>query len=222
MGKQWRVLSGVFCFLLLWVNGCALLPNNDPVTCDEEGRLLSDDFSGAQDCGWQLYSDRSTVVEIVDGVLQMSAGQPGEFWWTNPRRDFEDVIIVTQARQESGPDDNAYGVICRYQDTENFYIFLISGDGYYAIGKYHSDDSQVQYLTADGQYVYSDILNQGAATNEIRASCVGNELALAVNGIQLVSVTDDAFATGDVGVGVTTFQPGTAVVQFDNFIVTAP
>ncbi|MCB0035232.1 MAG: hypothetical protein KDE51_14470, partial [Anaerolineales bacterium] len=62
----------------------------------------------------------------------------------------------------------------------------------------------------------------GIATNEIRASCVGNQLSLAVNGIPLVTVTDPTFVNGDVGVGVTTFQPGTAVVEYDSFRVLQP
>jgi hypothetical protein len=46
------------------------------------------------------------------------------------------------------------------------------------------------------------------ATNQIRASCIGNELSLAVNGIPLINVTDSAFATGDVGLGVSTLAAG--------------
>ena len=122
----------------------------------------------------------------------------------------------------SGPDNNAYGVICRYQNEENFYIFLIGGDGYYAIGKYTSDSPTVTYLTADGEYQYSDAINQGLATNQIRASCIGDELSLAANGIPLVTVTDPTFVIGDVGLGVSTLEPGTAVVEFSDFRVVAP
>ena len=40
------------------------------------------------------------------------------------------------------PDNNAYGVICRYTDLQNFYVFLVSADGYYAIGKYDSQSAE--------------------------------------------------------------------------------
>jgi len=201
--------------------GCSIAEPG-PDSCNESGALLEDDFSGNQDCGWALYNQGGAVAEIEGGVFRISTSQPGQIWWSNPGRNFDDVVITTQARQESGPNDNAYGVICRYQNEENFYVFLISGDGFYAIGKYQSGNSQVTYLSGDGQYQFSDVINQGVATNLIRASCIGNELSLSVNGLPLVTVTDPTFVTGDVGLGVSTLVPGTAVVQFDNLRVSAP
>ena len=190
--------------------------------CTDGGTLFQDDFSGDQNCGWQEYSQGGTVVEINDGSLNMSTSQPGQIWWTNPGREFDDVIISTQARQVSGPDDNAYGVICRYQDENNYYIFLISGDGYYAIGKYQTGNDQIIYLTENGQYIQSEEIRQGADTNQIRASCIGNQLSLSVNGIPLTVVEDPTFVRGDVGTAVSVLEPGTLNVSFDDFQVLAP
>jgi len=190
--------------------------------CNDGGVLFADDFSGEQTCGWALYNRGGAVTEIVDGVLRISTSQPGQVRWTNPGRSFDDVIITTQARQVSGPNNNAYGVICRYQNEENFYVFLIGGDGYYAIGKYTSESPTVTYLTENGEYQFADAINQGLATNQIRVGCVGNELSLAVNGIPLVTVTDPTFVIGDVGLAASTLEPGTAVVEFDDFRAVAP
>ncbi len=219
-----RTISGLFLFILLlplFLVACGLV-NPAPDSCDGEGMLFKDDFSGDQDCGWQQYSQGGAIVEITDGVLRVSTSQPGQIWWTNPGRTFDDVVITTTARQVSGPDNNAYGVICRYQDENNFYIFLISGDGYYAIGKYQTGSDQIIYLTENGQYVFSDVINQGVATNLIRATCAGNQLSLSVNGIPLTTIEDPTFVRGDVGVGVSTLEPGEAVVHFDDFSVAAP
>ena len=190
--------------------------------CTESGALFQDDFSGEKDCGWALYNRGGAVVEIIEGVMRMSTSQPGQIWWTNPGQSFDDVIISTDARQVSGPNDNAYGAICRYQNEENFYVFLISGDGYYTIGKYTSDSPSITYLTENGEYQYSDVINQGNATNQIRASCIGQELSLAVNGITVATVMDPTFVIGDVGLAVSTLEPGTAVVEFTDFRVVAP
>jgi hypothetical protein len=200
---------------------CSLV-DSGPDACDGQGILFQDDFSGELDCGWVLDDRGGAVVAIEEGSLRISTSQPGQIWWTNPRRNFDDVIINVQARQAGGPNDNAYGVICRYQSPENFYLFLISGDGYYAIGKYQSGSSRITYLSGDGQYQYSDVINQGIATNQMRVGCVGNELSLAVNGLPMATVTDPTFVTGDVGLGVSTFELGTAVVEFDNIRVIAP
>jgi hypothetical protein len=213
--------------LLLFFIGTTLLvacnlgePQVD--ACNEGGALFQDDFDGETQCGWALYNQSGAIVEITDGSLSISSNQPGQIWWTNPGRNFDNLIMTAQGRQVSGPNNNAYGLICRYQNEENFYIFLISGDGYYAIGKYQSGSNQIIYLTGDGQYQFSDVINQGVATNQIRASCIGNELSLSVNGLPLATVSDPTFVTGDIGVGVSTLEPGTAVVHFDTISVIAP
>ncbi|MCA9958980.1 MAG: hypothetical protein R3E31_24270 [Chloroflexota bacterium] len=214
-------------FLLILIVGIMALVScslgdPQPDACVGSGTLFQDDFGGEQECGWALYNQGGAVTEIADGVLRISTSQPGQIWWTNPGRNFDNVIVTVQARQSSGPDDNAYGIICRYQNEQNFYLFLISGDGYYAVGKYQSGNDQIVYLTENAQYQFSDVINQGVATNQVRASCIGNELSLAVNGLPLFTTTDPTFVTGDIGVGVSTLEPGTAVVEFDNIVVIAP
>ena len=215
--RQWLILLSL-CVLL---TGCVdqLI---GPDACSGEGVLFADNFAADQNCGWALYSQGGAVTEIADGVMRLSTSQPGQVWWTNPQRQFDDVIVTVQARQMAGPNDNAYGVICRYQNADNFYIFLISGDGYYAIGKYQSGRPQIEYLSGGGEFQASDVINQGVATNQIRASCIGSELSLAVNGLPLVTVSDPTFVVGDIGLGASTFQPGTAVIAFDNVQVLAP
>jgi len=204
----------------LALSACLADSGSDP--CNEEGTVLNDDFEGEKECGWVLYEGRGVTSRVEDGVLRIGNSLSGEIAWANAGRDIDDAIITVETIQADGSDDNAYGVICRYQNPENFYIFLISGDGHYAIGKYQSGSPQVQYLSGEGQYIYSDVINQGESRNEIRASCVGNELSLSVNGVPLETVNDPTFVIGDIGLGASTFQPGTTVIEFDNLRVFAP
>ena len=210
--------------LLPMLSACDALPFADPGpdACDSGGALFEDDFSGEQNCGWLEYNRGGAVAAIEEGVFKISTSSPGEIWWTNPGRIFDDVVIDVTVKQVAGPDDNAFGVICRYQDEENFYLFLISGDGFYAIGKYQSGEDRVTYLTEDGQFSQSDQINQGAATNQMQASCIGNELSLAVNGYPLLTVTDSEFASGDIGLAVSSLQQGTVEVDFDDLKVIGP
>ena len=219
--KTW-IIRLLLAMTLLLLAACTIVgtPTADP--CDANGALLQDDFGGEQNCGWREYNQGGAVVEIAEGTLNISTSQTGQIWWSNVGRDFNDVIVTVQARQTSGPNNNAYGILCRYQDENNFYIFLISGDGFYAIGKYVGGESQITYLTENEEYIPSDLINQGVATNLLRASCIGEELGLSVNGLPLLTVTDSSFASGDVGLGVSTLEPGTAVVQFDDLLVLAP
>lgn len=203
------------------VAACDLVAS-EPESCDGEGYLFVDTFEADRDCGWATYNRGGADVSIEEGDLQISTGQPGQIWWTNPGQSFEDVVISVETRQLSGPNDNAFGVICRYQSEDNFYVFLISGDGYYSIGKYQAGSEEVVYLTEDGQFAQSDVINQGTSTNLIEASCIGNELGLTVNGVPLVTVTDPTFVTGDIGLAASTLQPGTLLVAFDDVRVSLP
>lgn len=220
MSKPIIILVLLACLAAL-LSACLPDGVQGPDPCNEDGTLFNDDFEGEKDCGWIFYNESGVTATIVDGVLRINNPLSGAITWANADRNFDDVIITVQAHQADGPDDNAYGVICRYQSNENFYVFLISGDGHYAIGKYQSN-MQVTYLSGGGQYTYNDVINQGEATNQIRASCIGNELSLMVNGILLETVTDPTFVTGDIGVGASAFAPGTAVIEFDNIRAIAP
>lgn len=215
--RPWRWLL----FIGMWwgLVGCGVSLPSAPERCDDNGYLLIDDFSGERDCGWAEYNRGGAVVAIGSGGLHITSSQPGQIWWTNPGRNFEDVVIQVTTRQTDGPDDNAYGLICRYQSPENFYLFLISSDGYYAIGKYQSGNNQITYLSGEGEYQPSDVINQGEATNDIEARCEGDTLSLAVNGIELETVRDGTFVTGDVGMAVSTFEAGVVDIQFDDFMV---
>ncbi len=215
----------VLLLLVLVIAGSAAacdLVANEPETCDGEGYLFVDTFEADRDCGWATYNRGGADVSIDEGELQISTSQPGQIWWTNPGLSFEDVVISAETRQLSGPNDNAFGVICRYQSEDNFYIFLISGDGYYSIGKYQAGSDEVIYLTEDGQFAQSDVINQGTSTNLIEASCIGDELGLAVNGVPLVTIADPTFVTGDIGLAASTLQPGTLLVAFDDVRVSQP
>lgn len=209
-------------FIVVLATACGSA-DTEPDTCDDPPDILfADDFNDEQDCGWATYNRGGGIAAIENASMQLTVSQPGQLWWTNPSRNFDDVIIRAEARQVSGSNDNAYGLICRYQNTENFYVFLISGDGYYAIAKYQSGSENVVYLTENGQFQSSDEINTGVASNELLVSCIGNELSLEVNGAPLISVTDPTFVTGDIGLAASTLQAETGIIEFDNVQVSAP
>lgn len=212
----------IFGVLLLLATACGA-EESEPDTCDDPPDILFfDDFNGEQQCGWATYNRGGGIAAIENASMQLTVSQPGQIWWTNPSRNFDDVFIRAEARQVSGPDDNAYGIICRYQNTENFYAFLVSGDGYYAIAKYQSGSENVIYLTENGQFQPSNEIHTGIASNELVVSCVGNELSMEVNGAPLITVTDPTFVTGDIGLAASTLQAETGVIEFDNVQVSAP
>ncbi|MEZ4540621.1 MAG: hypothetical protein R3C43_11665 [Chloroflexota bacterium] len=221
-----RLHRGSLCviigLLLLSLMACGST-QSEPDTCDDLPDILFfDDFNGEMDCGWTTYNRGGGIAAIQNSAMQLKVSQPGEIWWTNPLRTFDDVVIRVEARQVAGANDNAYGVICRYQNEDNFYVFLISGDGYYAIGKYQTGVDNVTYLTENSQFQLSEAINTGVASNELQVSCIGNQLSLEVNGASVVTVTDPTFVTGDIGLAASTLQATAGTFEFDNVQVTPP
>ena len=68
----------------------------------------------------------------------------------------------------------------------------------------------------------SETIKQGAASNHIRADCVGDSLSLYVNGEKLASANDSEYSNGDVGLLAGAFDTTGTDIHFDNFSVLKP
>jgi len=183
--------------------------------------LFSDDFSDTGS-GWDSYtSDDGTVVtDYVNGSYRVFVNKPKYLAWANPGKSFDgDVVVGADVTKSGGPEDNEFGLICRYKDENNFYVFKASSDGYAQIGKYSGGD--FSGLTGDQMEQVSG-LNSGSAVNHLRADCVGDTLTLYVNNNKVMTTTDSELTSGDVGVYAGTFDTAGTDVLFDNFSVTKP
>lgn len=180
--------------------------------------LFFDDFS-SQTGGWRTHTDRLSFAGYDQGGFRLSVDQPNFLIWSVPGLNFKDIQVYTRAQKSTGPDDNLYGLVCRYQNKHNFYAFVISSDGYYGIYR-----KQAGHLSLMGgtKLRFSESINRGGGSNEIVAICRGDQLALVVNDTKLLQVRDDAFPYGDVGmIAGNLAEPGTDIL-FDYFIVVKP
>ena len=184
----------------------------------EDGVLFQDDFSRTGS-GWDRVSSDLGETDYGDDYYRIYVNDTQVDYWANPGKNFTDVVVSVEATKVGGPDDNDFGVICRYMDEYNFYFFLGSSDGYYAIGKWANGE---QLILGQDQLMPTDAIVQGNSTNTIQASCVGSTLTLAINGETVTSITDSDFTEGDVGLIAGTYDtPGTDI-HFDNFKVMQP
>lgn len=183
--------------------------------------LFQDDFS-SNNSGWDsIRVEGEGVTDYEDGIYRVQVLTTDTTVWANPNLDFTDVQIEVEATKAGGPDDNDFGILCRYQDESNYYFFVISSDGYYGIGKV-KDGTQTLIDMQDDLMETNDSINQGAATNRIRADCTGSTLTLFVNGEEVASKTDADFTSGDVGLTAGTFAEAGTDIHFDNFKVFKP
>jgi hypothetical protein len=180
--------------------------------------LFADDFSDPAS-GWDQVRQTDRITDYEDGAYRIFVDVPNLDLWANPGRSFTDVQVEVSAIKAGGSDDNDFGVICRYQDVDNFYYFIISSDGFFAVVAVIDGEHQPVGLTFFEQ---SGTINQGDATNQIRADCIGDSLVLFVNGQQVFEGQDARLASGDVGLIAGTFdEPGTDI-RFDDFAVYEP
>ena len=127
-----------------------------------------------------------------------------------------DVIIHVESKVEKFSGDGDYGVMCRYQDDENFYMFEITQDGFYAIFRLSNEN---WYPLID--YTYSPMLeNVSEAVFDV--SCIGETLTFAVNGVLLGEVDDNSIRSGDYGLFAGTFDTSGNTISFDNLKVMLP
>jgi len=181
--------------------------------------LFQDDFSDSSS-GWPEASDSDKAAGYTDdGRYSIQAITDSQDVWAHPGQDFSDVSIEVDAVKTGGPDNNDFGVICRFVDDDNFYFFLLASDGFQVIGKY--ENGEAIFLSAEKMQP-SDEVNQGTETNHLRADCAGPSLTLFANGTQVASVTDTSFTHGDIGLMAGTFDEPNVTIAFDNFVVREP
>lgn len=170
--------------------------------------------------GWSTWSDESGIVNYENGGMRIVVNEPNALHWTNPGLTFQDVQIEVDAIKQAGPDENDIGVICRYQDAQNMYFFVISSDGYYGIGKLKGGE---ETLIGMDKFGYdNNAIRTGQATNHLRADCIGSKLTLHVNDKKLAEVEDSDFPLGDVGLLAGSYDTPGVDILFDNFVVKEP
>lgn len=182
--------------------------------------LLQDDFSDPQS-GWDVRETTNGASGYGAKRYFIRVDQPKYQLWSVPGQIFKgDVVVEVTAGLNKGPADSEMGVICRYQDKENFVYGSVGSDGYYSIVEIKNN--QVEILTGKGKYVQSGKIPTGAASYHIRLACEGDTYTLFVNDTKIDSVTRQAGAAGDVGLLVGTFDKGGVEVLFDDFLVSSP
>ncbi len=183
------------------------------------GLLLFDDFSDPTS-GWDKADETNYFADYDNGAYRITVKTDMYDSWANPDLNvFSDVSIEVDATKSSGPDDNDFGLICRYQAVDQFYYAVISSDGFYGITKVSTDSTDLLGAT---ELLPSDAINQGTVSNHIRFDCKGDVLTLFVNGQQVDQQTDSEYTSGNVGLIAGTYDtPGTDIL-FDNFAVYQP
>ncbi len=181
-----------------------------------KGKLLyEDNFSSSKFSGFSGLLGANTSEYFGNGRYHIEVvplfTMPGE----DSGAEYNNTIIEVEATQESGPDDNVYGVVFRKVDWNNYYAFLISGDGYYRIQKMQNNS-----WVFISPWKKSSAIHTGNATNLIDVVCNGNKFSFYVNNIKVDDYNDSSFGSGMIGfIAGTEYSKGPVIIGFDNLTI---
>ncbi len=186
------------------------IPVPDPKTTD--GVLVYDDFSRPR---------HSTLTE-EDGDFSRSAFENGSYIievkkvdtlaWALTNRSYNDVAVEVETNVAAGSAAVAAGVIFHYQDSQNFCLFSVSSDGYYALDVLKDDTWQSLI-----DWTQSDTIN--ARHNTLRVEMKGSRITLKINGHLLEATQTNARVGGDAGLAVSSFDGSKVSIHFDNLLI---
>jgi hypothetical protein len=213
--KQLKIYLVLILFLIIGLSGCVPAPlqqKNDNI-------LLIDDFSSTLN-NWNVWENEAgSAVSYFQQGLVFIVNIPQYDYISVPDGIFGNVRIEATVNKLTGPDDNDYGIICRYKNEKNYYGFILSSDGFFGIIKVKEG---IYQLLNNTSLEFNSMIHTGNEFNYLRMDCIGNTISAYVNNAKLVEVTDPDFLNGQVGLMAGSFsKPGVAIL-FDNFLVLKP
>jgi hypothetical protein len=153
------------------------------------------------------------VIELKSGDTGSSSSKPA--YGITPVSDFQ---LAVDAKQVSGAENAAYGVIFRSDlGPERYYAFIINGKGQYAVYL-----SGVRVLNVLISWTDSSAIKPGEV-NHLSVTGTGSHFALYINDNLVYEFDDEELKKGYVGITVGLEQADDeATVEFDNLELRAP
>ena len=207
--------------LLLLVGALTACSFGEQTTPFGEDVIFHDEFVLGQMADWQVEGDAQGRTTVVNEQLMVELNAPNMMQFSSlPEQSFNDFILEVDARQLAGDPGNTYGVLFRMQDATQFYRFELTGDGLYMVERRNADGTWTRFVD---DWTESPAIAQGInALNRIRIEANGSSFAAFVNDQLVHQFTDNAYASGSIGLDAGTFtQPHTQAL-FDNVILRSP
>jgi hypothetical protein len=135
---------------------------------------------------------------------------------------YQNIHAEVTVKNNGTHPTTAFGIICDQHGTDlsSFYYAAVTPAGEYAIAKAVSGQADV-FLTGGGAWASSDQIAENAASYRVGADCSNGRLVLYVNGNQIASVSDSAFASGGIALFTWSGEDvASADVSFDDFEMT--
>lgn len=194
-----------------------LAPTTRPTSAS--GILFEDDF-GDPKSGWGVRAVPDYEIGYIGGEYGIVVHKAQhEAWAVAPQLgNLGDFSVEVDARRVSGPEDNDFGLLVRYQeDSDEFYALTISSDGFFAVQLWQGEVWEELV-----KWTESPAIRKGEkAVNRLKVECRGAEMRFSVNGTLLITLQDSTLSGGTLGLIAGSFDVGGVAIRFDNLRVQA-
>ncbi|WP_298482762.1 zinc-ribbon domain-containing protein [uncultured Chloroflexus sp.] len=231
----WLLVGGIGCLSLIIISACIFIviafvatptldslptPTTAATTTAGSGVesaiggevVFRDDFDNPTASGLGEDEDASARFAFEQGHYVIEVKEAETLVWALVDGTYRDAVIeASYAMPRNGPD-GAAGLIFRYQDADNFYLFSVSNDGYYALELLEND----RWITLIDWTQHEAIHPEN---NRMRVELRGDEITLFVNDRRLEQTRDPTFTRGEVGLAVTSFDKGGIIVRYDEITI---
>jgi len=184
---------------------------------------FSDDFSNLI-YEWANEQDDISSWGIEDGHYTLHLFEPDYTAWAYLPTNFTPKSIGFEALVPPGYDQGAYGVLCYYQDEENFHFVSIDPlNKVYSIGYVQNDE----YVTLmENMWMPSTALNDSPyAVNTVLVACDPDMITLFINNELEAQAELSSWSSGDMAISGETWEDTPSEgfkVQFDNLYAFIP
>ncbi len=169
------------------------------------------------DSGWLNSSSKDKAGAYNNGIYEIGlskVGQIGISYYDKKR--FTDSVVKVSISQVTTAEEAFFGAVCRYTNSENYYLFAITSDGRYSIHKVENDIWSVLV-----PWTYSPVIPTRSDL-ELTTACIGKTLSMAVNGTPLAQVNNTSHWRGQIGLTAGTFASEYFTIAFDDLVILTP
>ena len=179
---------------------------------------FSDDFSDPAS-GFGVEQDEDGRVGYVDGTLQIDILTPGIEWFSPYRGLMEqDLTIEVEARLIEGPAGSEMGIVCRWQDDDNYVAGALRSDGMVSVWR---KSAGVDMRWLDWTAIPQSVEDAGAA-RALRLTCAGPDVRFAVDGVEVAAASDPLPTAGSLALMAGLLETGNLTIAFDQLEVSRP
>jgi hypothetical protein len=173
---------------------------------------ISDDFTADTEF-WTTSYDGTTAGYYKAGAFHISINTDNLVAWETGDIAAGDFLAEVDVSHYDGPLINEGGLLFRYVDSQNFYLFSVSSDGYYVVKK-----------LADGEWnnliewTETDAADTGSrSTNRLMILAEGDQFAFFINDELVAELEDDSYSEGAIALVAGTLDDYEVDIAFDNF-----